>query len=397
MQLLRQLLSASSAYITESEREHVQSVKLTLFLVTLAILVLILQNTISGDGLVVYILLGGLLTQFIVYWMVERGSVHYGVMVLACFMVVMITLIAMRGQGSHDLTIMGFPVVLVIAALIQRRKGFMFTALLTLLCVGWLVYGMKEGFYVVEEQINYPFADLITVLVILLVTAFITKNIGERLSRSLEEAEDENKARLLKSAELDLNLKEKENLLNGVHQVAMNGMNYLSELLKDRRLSKGNQEIISNKMELRTLAVLSAHQQLFEHASLTWIDVPNYFTLFTERVEKSGILSHVDWILHVDKGYLHIDQIIHLGLMLAEILYLMESFEDETSILIAYDVVKEKRVLTVSSGRLTQKAIGLLKNNSIVDIMVRQIKGQLSIASQMAKVSISFSPNAAHT
>ena len=92
--------------------------------------------------------------------------------ILAASLTIMITVLAMIGEGIYDIAVMAYPGILIIASLILRRNTTIYLAIFTIICVGWLVFGSTLGYYQPHfpEQI-YSRQFFITAT-ILIVTAY---------------------------------------------------------------------------------------------------------------------------------------------------------------------------------------------------------------------------------
>jgi diguanylate cyclase (GGDEF)-like protein len=104
---------------------------------------------------------------------------------------VIVTVGATFGQGIHDISIMGFPVIVLIASLLMNRLGFIVLSFLSAASLGWLVYGEAHGLFVPHSTLPPSLADFIIMASILVVAALIV-NVQARNTRSnLNKAQQE--------------------------------------------------------------------------------------------------------------------------------------------------------------------------------------------------------------
>ena len=104
-----------------------------------------------------------------------------------------VTTIATVGQGIHDLTIIAFPIVFIVASLTLNRAFFRLCVGLALAAVGWLAFGEVNGWFVPqpfnEDPSNWFY--FFVVVVILLVAAFAVDLLATNMRKNLEQAQRE--------------------------------------------------------------------------------------------------------------------------------------------------------------------------------------------------------------
>jgi signal transduction histidine kinase len=105
----------------------------------------------------------------------------------------MITWLATFGQGIHDIGILGYPVILIVAGLFLRGRVIMYLAFGIILCLAWLVFGDLWGFYDPKHINNsMPEDFLITAIIILIAGNAVyrlVRNVYHNLAKSEREIE----------------------------------------------------------------------------------------------------------------------------------------------------------------------------------------------------------------
>lgn len=127
-------------------------------------IVLTTNNTISAA-----ILAAGFLPALFSLYLVQTGRFEAAAATLAVFFILMNTVLSTRGLGIHSINNFAFPIVLIIGSLVVNKRIMFLLTTLTVLCLGWLVFGELNGWYqvnVLERSVPGDFlsASLITIL-----------------------------------------------------------------------------------------------------------------------------------------------------------------------------------------------------------------------------------------
>lgn len=137
------------------------------------------------------VVLIGILPLVISVILIRKKKISIPVVILAVTLTLLLTYIASISNGIYDVSVMGFPVVLIITGLILRGKVIPYLTGFILLCLAWLVFGDILGYY----QPTYIFKsipeDFFFGSAIILVTSnavlLLVKNIHQSLARAQEE------------------------------------------------------------------------------------------------------------------------------------------------------------------------------------------------------------------
>lgn len=115
----------------------------------------------------------------------RRGRIQSAGNILAITLILMVTGLATTGQGIHDIAIMAYPPILLIASLILRKRSIILLTILTIACTGWLVFGQLYAVY--QPLSPYPLSgqEFFIASGILLITAFFVHLLSNTIHKSL--------------------------------------------------------------------------------------------------------------------------------------------------------------------------------------------------------------------
>ncbi|MEP7135446.1 MAG: ATP-binding protein [Chloroflexota bacterium] len=180
-------------------------------------LILIITNLISGNYRNALTIAVGIIPILGSILFLRKNVVSVPSTILAVTIILLITWLATFGQGIHDIGLLGYPVILIVAGLVLRGRVILNLVILIILCLAWLVFGNLAGLYEPLQVISSNPEDFFITSVIILVAGNaiyrLVKNVYENLStaeREIEERERVEKERealiqklKLKNQELD--------------------------------------------------------------------------------------------------------------------------------------------------------------------------------------------------
>jgi signal transduction histidine kinase len=156
-------------------------------------LTLIVYFLLENDYLNVLAISIGLIPLLLSLALLKRDRVSIPSTILAVTIILMITWLATFGQGIHDIGILGYPVILIVAGLFLRGRVIMYLAFGIILCLAWLVFGDLWGFYDPKHINNsMPEDFLITTIIILIAGNAVyrlVRNVYHNLAKSEREIE----------------------------------------------------------------------------------------------------------------------------------------------------------------------------------------------------------------
>lgn len=164
-------------------------------------LALLTAGLVSNNTTQALVLSIGIPPILIALLLIRQRKVSLPGMILALNLLVFTLWLSMNGNGVYDAGIVAFPVILLIAGLIFTGKFMVYLTGLTILCVGWLVFGDIWNIYQPQYPVVSDARDFFIISVILLVAANSINLLVRNIHQSLELAQQEIEAR--KKAEND--------------------------------------------------------------------------------------------------------------------------------------------------------------------------------------------------
>jgi PAS domain S-box-containing protein len=116
--------------------------------------------------------------------LIRRKKYEAAAVLLALFLIGMVTLICTLGLGIHHISILGLPAILIVASLVTRKRTLVLLILFTVLCVAWLVFGELAGLYTPARLERSVTGDFITATMIIISTVTMVRLISESMIQS---------------------------------------------------------------------------------------------------------------------------------------------------------------------------------------------------------------------
>jgi diguanylate cyclase (GGDEF)-like protein/PAS domain S-box-containing protein len=170
------------------EEQRVARILLIIVLVSLAALLATFLAGLSwGDWLTAVAALIGIALQAVPLYLLARGDLRTCSLATSLIVLIETTAIATIGAGIHDLAIIVYPLILVMASLLDRRN-FIVIFILVILAVSWLVFGAANHIFTPTVYPSVIWTDLLVVVTILsgaaLAVNSMARNIWEGLSQA---------------------------------------------------------------------------------------------------------------------------------------------------------------------------------------------------------------------
>jgi PAS domain S-box-containing protein len=127
----------------------------------------------------------GILLLFIGMEFNRRNNIHWSGSIIAMVLLVMVTILATIGEGIHDIGIMAYPSILIIASLILRRNAIVNLGLLTILAIGRLVFGERMELYKPNLPVGSTVEEFLVITCILIVTSAAVYLLSNTVQNSL--------------------------------------------------------------------------------------------------------------------------------------------------------------------------------------------------------------------
>lgn len=123
--------------------------------------------------------------------LLRQNKVSLPSSILAVTIILLITWLAMVGQGIYDIGILGYPVILIVAGLMLRGRMILFLTTFVILCMSWLAFGDILGLYEPTRYAQSSPEDFFIGSVIILVAGNAIYRLVKNLYNNLTQAEQE--------------------------------------------------------------------------------------------------------------------------------------------------------------------------------------------------------------
>ena len=143
---------------------------LTLFV---AALVIGFVEAVAGSPSSVPVIAMGSSLLLGVLWLTKQGKLQAASMFLLMIMTGMVTVLLSIGQGVHDIGMILYPTIIIIAALLLDRRNFIIVVAVNILSVGFIIFGGIAGIIVTGDyMITTRPVDFVIVGTLLVLAAY---------------------------------------------------------------------------------------------------------------------------------------------------------------------------------------------------------------------------------
>lgn len=170
-------------------------------------IVLTTNNVVSAAILAV-----GLLPALAALYLVNIRRFEGAVATLAVFFIVMNTVLSTRGLGIHSINNLAYPILLIIGGLVTSRKTIILLTTLSILCIGWLVFGELNGWYTPGILARSVPGDFLSASAIIILTAVMIYRLTSSLFQSFLHLRKE----VVERRKLEESIRQREAILEAV-------------------------------------------------------------------------------------------------------------------------------------------------------------------------------------
>jgi diguanylate cyclase (GGDEF)-like protein len=178
-------------YKNDEERRIASVLLKIIFGLFTAYIVLIGMAFYWGDPTLVIISLVGGIMLAIPIILLLGGHLHESSLLFILIVVLTVTIIAIQGQGIHDIAIITYPVAIVFSSLLMKRRDFFWISFLILIAMGSLVFGEAYGLFISKTYEKPTAPDFIIVVVVLLIAILTVDTLAENTRRNILLAQKE--------------------------------------------------------------------------------------------------------------------------------------------------------------------------------------------------------------
>ena len=173
------------------KREITDTVRWVAFVALFLFLVLIIISLLEGFYANAFVSAIGIVPILISILMLKRDEVSLPSTILAVTIILLITCLSTLGNGLHDIGVLGYIVILIVAGLILRGKVIIYLAFFTIGCVGWLAFGEYFGWFKLSSTAPDPLQDFFIGSIIILIAGNTIYRLANNVFDNLDQAEKE--------------------------------------------------------------------------------------------------------------------------------------------------------------------------------------------------------------
>ncbi len=174
----------------------------TLVTTVAAILAVALPATSHALVVTVAVLIVASVLEFVALLLVLRGSLAMAKVVVPLVLILAITTIALSTNTIHDVSVVAYPVIIVIATLLQGKRSLVITTPLAAIAIAMLGMLDRLGLSNSPLKSRTGWDDILVGMMLVTLTAGILNLLVGRLRAALSKAEADEQAQLEANREL---------------------------------------------------------------------------------------------------------------------------------------------------------------------------------------------------
>jgi PAS domain S-box-containing protein len=232
-------------------------------------------------------------------WLLRRRHLlGASLLVLLFFLAVLVGLLYV-GSGIHDIAMMAFPGVIVVAALLLDRPWYLAYAVLTIVSLGAVALGESGGFIQTQFSQLTTWADLVYVSLIMVVTAAAAHLLAENITRSMARVRASRRDLLESNRELQREIAERARAQEAYRALVDHSLQGLI-IIQDGRVVFANQAFstISGYSEEELLALSAEEVTALVHPD----DQARVDALYNARQDQRSVVDRLQFRGHRKDG-----------------------------------------------------------------------------------------------
>lgn len=175
---------------------------ISLIATLVSIVVVVTASQSRGRTLTVSVLAVASVLEMISLFLVPRGSITMAKVVVPIALVFAVTIIALSANSIHDISIVAYPLIIIIAALLQGKRSLVVTAPLAVLAIGLLGALDMTGLSTSPIGSRTRVDDVLIGMLLLSASAGILNLLIARMRGALAQAESNEQAQIEANREL---------------------------------------------------------------------------------------------------------------------------------------------------------------------------------------------------
>lgn len=321
--------------------------------------IIILTRVITGHWETVSFVLVASAITLMAYLFLRKDKLETSIIIFIFSLILVVTMLCTLNNGIHDIGIVAYPVVLLLASLMLRFWQQAVAFLLILASIFWLALGEAWGYYSPVPVGQSSVAELIIIFVVIASGGLICYRIAKQLKKMVARTDKKVLRRLATTEKLKRSLDQKIKLTSAVHAQVAHSIAIIRDLLNHQP----DQPLKSLPEQLLTIEII--HAELHRLGVERVLELDGYLNaLFVRQPDAYAGLSKQIF----PDLYLNVDQSMSLGLILNE----LAQQQPLTGTLEAKEY-KEQILLTLTAIK------PLLTLTPLADIMVRQLAAKMTL------------------
>jgi len=167
-----------------------------------SMLVVALATNTPGFPVIIVSLLVSVFIEFLTLFYIRRGNVLPAKATVPFVLTVAITIIALSGNSLHDISILAYPVIIIIASLLQGRRSLIVTTPFVLLAIFLLGIADRFGLTPATMAGTTGWDDILSGVVLMIAGSSMLYLLVQRLKSAVARAEENEKAQIQAIEEL---------------------------------------------------------------------------------------------------------------------------------------------------------------------------------------------------
>jgi PAS domain S-box-containing protein len=175
-------------YGNEDQNRVARLLAMVLRTFIVASIVLSLLSFIVGYTKSALVLLAGLGILLINSWFLRKGYLAYSTWLILALLVLLNTYLAFIGDGIHDVALIAFPLIFIVAGLLGNGRTVVISTGFVLGCISFLAYSEVTGYIPSPYSVSKILIDYLFYILILLVIMACVVALTRYLQRSIFDA-----------------------------------------------------------------------------------------------------------------------------------------------------------------------------------------------------------------
>lgn len=217
----------------------------SLVITLLSCVIVALTSTSRGRVIIISVLIVSSVIEAVALFLVNRGRLTLAKVFVPVVLVLAITIIAWSADSMHSISIVAYPLIIIVATLLQGKRSLVVTTPLAVLAVAFLGIMDMAGLSTSPMRVNTDLEDILTGMVLVAASAAILNLLIERLRLALAKAEANEQAQIEANLELT-------NLKTSLEQRVDERTNELRQ--RGTELEAANRQVRRRAAQLEALA-----------------------------------------------------------------------------------------------------------------------------------------------